>query len=161
LVLVNLTPLEACGEGMFTGVEAECAAPVNNPSEEPPPGFCTSLVVGDSATCNPPENLKKLAAQACWEDGLSLVDYYPALDCGDGLSTMAKVLCCGDVAPPESSPPPGSCATFEMAPACSPASAVEAEAKVQCADKGLFLSDMKLAECDGGGISYAAFLCCP
>jgi hypothetical protein len=48
-----------------------------------------------------------------------------------------------------------------MAPACSPASEVEAEAKAQCASKGLTASEMKLiTDCPNGGISYAAILCC-
>lgn len=161
LTLVNLVMLDACGEGMFEGVEAVCAAPAKDPSEEPPPSYCVGMPVGDGATCEPPEHFKQAAVQSCSAEGLILFELYLSQDCGDGLSTAAKALCCGDPPPPDPTPAPPPCVTFEMAPACSPASEVEAEAKAQCASKGLTASEMKLiTDCPNGGISYAAILCC-
>jgi hypothetical protein len=162
LVLTDLKLLDPCGDEMFSGVEAVCAAPVNDPPGEPPPGYCTGMAVGDGTTCEPPEYWKLFADKTCSAEGLFLVDVYPSQDCGDGLSTMAKILCCGDVAPPAPDPAPAPCLTFEMAPACSPADEVKGEAKAQCESKGLFFTDMKvIPDCPNGGISYAAVLCCP
>jgi hypothetical protein len=160
LALMDLKLLDECGEGMFGGVDAVCVAPAQE--EDPQPGYCVGLPVGDGTTCQLPEYWKGVAEKTCSAEGLVLTDIYPHQDCSDGLSTMAKALCCGDAAPADPSPPPPPCVTFEMAPACSPVSAVEAEAKVQCAGKGLLVSDMKIIpDCPNGGVSYAAVLCCP
>jgi hypothetical protein len=162
LVLIDLKLLEPCGDEMFSGVEAVCAAPVNAPAGDPPPGYCTGIAVGDGTTCEPPEYWKLLADKTCSADGLFLVEIHPSQDCSDGLSTMAKVLCCDDVAPPDANPAPSPCVTFEMSPACSPADEVKGEAKAQCESKGLSFTDMKLIPgCPNGGVSYAAVLCCP
>lgn len=160
LVLTDLRLLDECGDGMFGGVEAVCAGPANE--SEPGPGYCEGMIVGDGTTCEPPEILKLFAEKSCLAEGLSLADIYLHEDCEGGFSSMAKVLCCSEVAPPEADPPPSPCVSFDMKPACTPASEVEAEAKAQCQSKDLFVTEMKMsADCGNGGVSYAAILCCP
>lgn len=159
LVLTDLRLLDECGDGMFGGVEALCAGPYVEP-EEFPPGYCMGMVVGDGTTCDPPDLWKLIAEKSCLSEGLTLMDVHPHQDCEGGLSSMAKVTCCSEVAPPDENPPP--CVHIEMKPACVPASEVEAEAKIQCEAQGLFLTNIKLApDCGNGGISYASALCCP
>lgn len=161
LVLSSLTLLAPCGGDMFGGAEAECSKPANEVNEEE--AYCEGLLVGDGTSCEPPEHWKKLAYDACLGEGLNLVDLFYHQDCSEGKSSLAKVLCCTNVPPPEPDPPPSSpCVTVEIFPACTPPPEVEAEAKKQCFEQGMGLSWFKLVpDCDGGGVSHAAFQCCP
>lgn len=87
----DLAPSLDCEGGASTMAKALCCEAM---PPSPPPGtdHCSSMVVGDGATCVDPGALKTLASSACGP--LVLADVSLAADCPGDLSTTAKVTCC-------------------------------------------------------------------
>lgn len=64
------------------------------PPEPSPPMVCQGEVIGDGKTCMDPGKMKEEAYYLCQGLGQMLMDIVPAMDCPNGLSTVAKISCC-------------------------------------------------------------------
>jgi hypothetical protein len=116
--LTNLKLSQPCGNDRYAGMEYQCCPnsggsptppkPVDPGPPTPTPPACTFDAVGDGLTCVPPEVLKSKAAAICASKGATLVNYWLAGACTDGVTyPAAKYECCAPGATDPGSATPG------------------------------------------------------
>lgn len=89
LVDLSFVP-DDCGGNARKASYTCCPIPPSPPS----PMVCQGETIGDGTTCMDPAAMKDEAFYHCQNLGQMLVDLYPAADCPDGQSTIAKITCC-------------------------------------------------------------------
>jgi hypothetical protein len=85
-----------CGWKTRNATYTCCPVPTPDPPPSPPPVMvCQSETIGDGVTCMDPGKIKEDAYYYCQNLGLNLAEIWPAPNCADGQSSLAKITCCG------------------------------------------------------------------
>lgn len=152
MVLTDLRYEATCDGWKADSAEYECCAATTAPPYPPPPPVpgegCTLASLGDEQTCQDLSNFKQLAYDACTLDGLQLVGlYFPANSgsCGPNEGSTVEYQCCPAPPPPV---PPVTCleGTLGDGQTCQDLGDVKLTAYNACADAGLVLFDLQIAD---------------
>jgi hypothetical protein len=163
LQLSKYVPQEECGEGLYRYVSYSCCKVDPPPPPPPPPTSCIKQSYGDATSC---KDVKLHATLACESSGLSMGDYFPREQCGEGLHRYVDYTCCTKVAPPPVPPPtpPKDCVVQELGSAttCMEGGTWKATAGEACESSGLSMwSYTPKEECGKDGFRYVSYTCCP